>query len=203
MFTGIIAATGKIKQIRPIENNVHNGLCLSISTDSLDLSDVKVGDSIAVNGVCLTVTTLTGNHFTVDVSQETLNCTHGLQQAGTQVNLEKAMRLSDRLGGHLVSGHVDAIGTVVKFEPIAECFELTIQAPQSIVRYLAHKGSIAVNGVSLTINAIEGNEFSICIRNKAPCQVLISKSAISSVALSDLTVPCCCALASPDCNKSR
>ena len=161
MFTGIIEATGEIKQIRPLENNVHNGLSLSIFADSLDLSDVKVGDSIAVNGVCLTVTALIDHQFTVNVSQETLNCTQGLDQAGTLVNLEKAMRLSDRLGGHLVSGHVDAIGIVVKFEPIGECRELTIQAPQSIMRYLAHKGSIAVNGVSLTINAIENNEFSI------------------------------------------
>lgn len=161
MFTGIIEAIGEIKLIRPIDNNANNGLCLSILAASLGLSDVKVGDSIAVNGACLTVTELTDNHFTVDVSQETLNCTQGLDQIGKRVNLEKAMRLSDRLGGHLVSGHVNAIGTVVKFERIGECFELTIRAPQSIVRYLAHKGSIAVNGVSLTINAIDGNEFSV------------------------------------------
>ncbi len=161
MFTGIVEAIGEIKRVYPIENSVTHGLCLSISPGSLDLSDVKVGDSIAVNGVCLTITTLEQDLFMMNVSQETLNCTVGLDQVTMRVNLEKAMRLSDRLGGHLVSGHVDAIGIVTKFDSVGECFELTIQAPQSILRYLSHKGSIAVNGVSLTINAIASNEFSI------------------------------------------
>ncbi len=161
MFTGIIQAVGEIKQIQPIQEYSNHGLSLSISVGKLDLSDVMIGDSIAVNGVCLTVTTLVDDLFTVDVSQETLNCTQGLDQVGVHVNLEKAMRLSDRLGGHLVSGHVDAIGTVVKFESVGESFELIIQAPESILRYLTHKGSITVNGVSLTINQIEEHEFSI------------------------------------------
>lgn len=138
-----------------------HGVHLNIRTVNLDLSDVKIGDSIAVNGICLTVTALHPSQFTVAVSQETLNCTYGLDQFGYSVNLEKAMRLSDRLGGHLVSGHVDAIGTVIKFEPIGECFQLIIQAPQPVLPYLARKGSIAVNGVSLTINAIEEDRFSI------------------------------------------
>ena len=163
MFTGIIQAVGEIKQIHPIQGHSDNGLSLEISAGEMDLSDVMAGDSIAVNGVCLTVTTLTGNLFTVDVSQETLSCTQGLDQVGMHVNLERAMRLSDRLGGHLVSGHVDATGTVVKFEPIGESFVLIIQAPESILRYLTHKGSIAVNGVSLTVNKIEGNEFSVSL----------------------------------------
>lgn len=161
MFTGIIEAIGEIKQIRPIENNVNNGLCLSILAGSLDLSDVKVGDSIAVNGVCLTVTSLINAMFTVDVSQETLSCTCGLDRSGLSVNLEKSMRLSDRLGGHLVSGHVDATAEVVRFEPTGESFLLTIKAPESLLRYITHKGSITVNGVSLTVNRIESDEFSL------------------------------------------
>lgn len=161
MFTGIIQAVGEIKQAQPMKDHGKQGLSLSIAAGKLDLSDVRPGDSIAVNGVCLTVTTLADDLFTVDVSQETLNCTHGLDQVAMRVNLEKAMRLSDRLGGHLVSGHVDAIGTVVKFESVGESFELIVRAPESIVRYLVHKGSITVNGVSLTINQIEAHEFSI------------------------------------------
>ncbi len=157
MFTGIIEAVGEIKQIEPQENDLH----LSISSDSLDLSDVLIGDSIAVNGVCLTVTALQKNLFTTNVSQATLNCTHGLDQPGKQVNLEKAMRLSDRLGGHLVSGHVDGTGEVVKFEAVGESHLLIIRAPQFLLRFIAHKGSITVDGVSLTINRIEDNEFSI------------------------------------------
>ncbi|MEI2655621.1 MAG: riboflavin synthase [Nitrosomonas sp.] len=161
MFTGIIQAIGEITQVRPIQGDNQTGLCLSISAGELDLSDVMLGDSIAVNGVCLTVTTLADRLFTVDVSQETLNCTQGLDRVGQHVNLEKAMRLSDRLGGHLVSGHVDAIGIVVKFEPSGESFLLSVQTPQSLMRFLAHKGSITVNGVSLTVNQIAGDEFSV------------------------------------------
>lgn len=161
MFTGIIEAVGEIKQVHSIKEHSQKGLFLSIFPGELDLSDVKAGDSIAVNGVCLTVTTLTGGLLTVDVSQETLNCTQGLDQAGTRVNLEKAMRLSDRLGGHLVSGHVDATAEVIRFEPVGESFLLTIRAPGPLLRYLTHKGSITVNGVSLTVNRIEGDEFSV------------------------------------------
>ena len=161
MFTGIVQAVGEIKQSQPIHEQSKHGLSLNISSGGLDLSDVAQGDSIAVNGVCLTVTALTGDLFTVDVSQETLNCTQGLDRTGARVNLEKAMRLSDRLGGHLVSGHVDAVGTVVKFEPAGESFVLVIQAPESIMRFLTHKGSITVNGVSLTVNRIEDNVFSV------------------------------------------
>ncbi|QOJ24751.1 MAG: riboflavin synthase [Gammaproteobacteria bacterium] len=160
MFTGIIEAVGVIASIQPCEKG-QGGLSLAISAQQLDLSDVTPGDSIAVNGVCLTATALTHDAFSVDVSGETLSCTNGLDQPNVCVNLEKAMRLSDRLGGHLVSGHVDAIGTVVKFEPAGESFVLVIQAPESIMRFLTHKGSITVNGVSLTINQIEANTFSV------------------------------------------
>jgi riboflavin synthase len=161
MFTGIIQAVGEITQAQPINGQNKSGLSLSILAGDLDLSDTAPGDSIAVNGACLTVTALTGHLFTVDVSQETLNCTQGLDQSGGHVNLEKAMRLSDRLGGHLVSGHVDGTGIVTKFAPAGESFELIIQAPESLLRYITHKGSITVNGVSLTVNRITGNEFSV------------------------------------------
>ncbi|MBX3617839.1 riboflavin synthase [Nitrosomonas sp.] len=161
MFTGIIQAVGEITSVNSIETWSNAGLTLDISVGTLDLSDVRPGDSIAVNGVCLTVTTQSSCAFTADVSQETLNCTQGLDQAGSRVNLEKALRLSDRLGGHLVSGHVDAIGVVTSFMPVGESFELIIQAPSPLLRYITQKGSITVNGVSLTVNNVNGNEFSV------------------------------------------
>ena len=161
MFTGIIAAIGEIKQIVPLGASAGNGIRLEITAGGLDLADVKIGDSIAVNGACLTVTTLAGGRFTVDVSQETLRCTQGLDKQGGRVNLEKALRLADRLGGHLVSGHVDDIGEVVKFELYGESYRLAIKAPDSLLKYIVKKGSIMVNGVSLTVNAIAGDEFEI------------------------------------------
>ena len=156
MFSGIIAATGKIVRIEPREA----GVSLIIDAGDLDLSDVAVGDSVACGGVCLTVVALSGNTFTVDVSRETLNCTVGLDGM-QEVNLEKALRLADRLGGHLVSGHVDGVGEVMKFERIGESHELVIRAPQELAKYIARKGSISVDGVSLTTNTINGVEFSI------------------------------------------
>jgi len=156
MFSGIIAATGKIGRIEPREA----GVSLIIDAGDLDLGDVVVGDSIACGGVCLTVVALSGNEFTVDVSRETLNCTVGLDGM-QEVNLEKALRLADRLGGHLVSGHVDGVGEVLKFERIGESHELVIRAPQELAKYIARKGSISVDGVSLTTNTINGVEFSI------------------------------------------
>ncbi|HUX64643.1 riboflavin synthase [Sulfuricella sp.] len=156
MFTGIIEAVGQIKQVEQRDKGVR----LTIASERLDFSDVAVGDSIAANGVCLTVTALAGNAYTVDVSQESLNCTVGLSEPG-EVNLEKAMRLSDRLGGHLVSGHVDGVGEVVKFEPVGESYLLQIRASRELARYIAAKGSIAINGVSLTVNEIRDGVFSI------------------------------------------
>ncbi len=164
MFTGIIETTGKIMQIGPLGNGADDGLHLSIFSDSLDMSDISIGDSIAVNGVCLTVTTLHDSLFTVDVSSETLQCTCGLNVIDQTVNLEKALRLSDRLGGHLVSGHVDTTGEVIKFELSKENGEnylLTIRSPRSLLRYITSKGSITINGVSLTVNRIEDDTFSI------------------------------------------
>lgn len=136
-------------------------MCLDIASGSLSLSDVAIGDSIAVNGVCLTVTNLFDGNFSVDVSRETLNCSHGLDQLGARVNLEKAMRLSDRLGGHLVSGHVDSTGEVVNFFSVGESYLLAVQAPKNLLKFIANKGSITVNGVSLTVNQIEDDIFHV------------------------------------------
>jgi riboflavin synthase len=156
MFTGIVAALGKIQKIEALEDGVR----LSVDGAQLGLADVAIGDSIAHNGVCLTVIEISGDTFKVDVSRETLNCTVGLD-ALAEVNLEKAMQLTDRLGGHLVSGHVDGVGEVLKFEPIGESHELVIRAPAELAKYIARKGSITVNGVSLTTNSIDGRDFSI------------------------------------------
>ncbi len=156
MFTGIIEAVGKIETILGSDNDLQ----VTIHTDQLGLDDVEVGDSIAVNGVCLTVTNLDGQSFTTDISKETLSVTTGLNYSGP-VNLEKALRANDRLGGHLVSGHVDGIGVVKKFEPVNDCWLLEIEAPHAISKYIARKGSICVNGVSLTTNTIENDLFSI------------------------------------------
>lgn len=150
MFTGIVASIGKISHLQPLEQ----GLRLTVEAPGLDLSDVALGDSIAHNGVCLTVIEKGAGCYKIDVSRETLDCTTGLD-GPNEVNLEKALRLADRLGGHLVSGHVDGVGSVVRFEPIGESHLLVIRAPKALARYIARKGSIAVNGVSLTTNAVE------------------------------------------------
>lgn len=154
MFSGIIAAVGRITKVekRP------NGYRLAVSAARLGLDDVAIGDSIAVNGVCLTVVVKTPTSFEADVSAETLSCTAGLDAAG-EVNLEKALRLSDRLGGHLVSGHVDGVGEVVTMQPVGDNVTLVIRAPFELARYIARKGSIAVQGVSLTVNKVNGPEF--------------------------------------------
>lgn len=159
MFTGIISAIGSITQATPLET----GLRLTIQAPTLDLSDVALGDSIAHNGVCLTVISKEGATYQVDVSRETLDCTVGLNGAGGagELNLEKALRLSDRLGGHLVAGHVDGVGEVIRLAPVGESHELVIRAPQELAKTIASKGSITVNGVSLTTNRITNADFSI------------------------------------------
>jgi riboflavin synthase len=157
MFTGIISAIGTITHRQPLEKGVR----LTVSAPGLDLKDVALGDSIAHGGVCLTVIAKKKGAYQVDVSEETLNCTTGLDADGGELNLEKALRLSDRLGGHLVSGHVDGVGKVVKFDQIGESHELVIKAPKVIAKYIARKGSITVNGVSLTTNTVKGRKFSI------------------------------------------
>lgn len=155
MFSGIIADVGTISSAQ----NRDGGLRLSVTTEELGMDDVQLGDSIAVNGVCLTVVKIEGKVFTVDVSRETLDCTVGLDKQGALVNLEKALRLSDRLGGHLVSGHVDGVGDVVAFNDIGESWRLIVRAPHALAKYIAVKGSITINGVSLTVNQVAGSEF--------------------------------------------
>jgi len=157
MFSGIIADVGIITRAEDRDG----GLRLSVATEVLGMDDVQIGDSIAVNGVCLTVVKLDGHAFTVDVSRETLNCTVGLERQGGHVNLEKALRLSDRLGGHLVSGHVDGVGEVVAFNDIGESWRLVVRAPHALAKYIATKGSITINGVSLTVNHVAGSEFDV------------------------------------------
>lgn len=159
MFSGIIAAVGRITALTP-RNDGTPTVRLTIDAGTLDLDDVTLGDSIACSGVCLTVVEKQGNAFSVDVSPETLSCTVGLASCGP-VNLEKALRLADRLGGHLVSGHVDGVGTVLRFDALGDNRLLHIRAPAELAKYIARKGSITVNGVSLTTNTVEAGDFSI------------------------------------------
>ena len=156
MFTGIIQSIGRIHEYDARGADAR----MVITGGGLDFSDVAVGDSIAVNGVCLTAVALTSDSFTVDISAETLRCTEGFTP-GAEVNLEKALRLADRLGGHLVSGHVDGVGTVHRFVPAGESHLLEIDAPGDLARYIIRKGSITVNGVSLTVNAVDGDRFTL------------------------------------------
>ena len=156
MFSGIVGDAGLIKSVKDRDG----GLRLTVATEVLGMHDVVLGDSIAVNGVCLTVVALARAAFEADVSLETLDCTAGFP-AGARVNLEKALRLSDRLGGHLVSGHVDGVGKVSRFEPVGDSRLLAIEVPAELAKYIARKGSIAVNGVSLTVNAVNGSEFDV------------------------------------------
>ena len=157
MFTGIVAATGKITHLEPLEQGVR----LTVTAPGLDLGDVALGDSIAHSGVCLTVIAKKRNSYQVDVSRETLDCTVGLDAIDGELNLEKARRLSDFIGGHLVSGHVDGVGEVQKFEKVGESHQLVIKAPKDLAKFIARKGSITVDGVSLTTNKVKGRTFSI------------------------------------------
>jgi len=154
MFTGIVAAVGNITSVTPLAGGLEAGVRLAIDAGPLPLADVALGDSIAINGACMTVVEKTDRSFTVDVSRESLSKTTGLEATG-EVNLEKALTLAERLGGHLVSGHVDGLGVVHRFAPVGESFELVIDAPQALAKFLAYKGSVVVNGVSLTVNRVE------------------------------------------------
>jgi riboflavin synthase len=154
MFTGIVAAVGRVAAARPATG----GLRLRVETGSLDLKDIVVGDSIAVDGVCLTVVARKARSFEADVSPETLACTAGFAK-GARVNLEKSLRLADRLGGHLVSGHVDGVGTVTRIKRVGANRVITVKAPANLARYIARKGSVTVNGVSLTVNDVNGAGF--------------------------------------------
>ena len=150
MFSGMVAAVGRITTVTPTAGGVR----LAVEPGGLDLADVALGDSIAVNGCCLTVVAFDGGTLAFDVSAESLRCTVGLGEPGP-VNLEKSLRLADRLGGHLVTGHVDGVGSVIGFEPLGDNRRLTIALPQTLARFVAPKGSIAVQGVSLTVNRVE------------------------------------------------
>lgn len=153
MFTGIVAAIGTIKHVAPLSDQADAGLRLTIDAGTLKMQDVNLGDSIALNGACMTVISKNGQQFCIDISRESLNLTSGLDQTG-EVNLEKALTLADPIGGHLVSGHVDGLGTVTKFSNVNESVELVVAAPKSLAKYLAYKGSVVVNGVSLTVNRV-------------------------------------------------
>ena len=160
MFTGIVQAVGKV-----IASEKKGGdLRLRVHTGALDLSDVGLGDSIATNGVCLTVVQLPGDGYWADVSKETLDFTTiGSLAVGAAVNLEKALRASDRLGGHIVSGHVDGVGIVVSRHPDARSERFRLRAPPELAKYVAHKGSVCIDGTSLTVNKVEGAEFELNI----------------------------------------
>ena len=160
MFTGIIEAVGQIQSMQPSGGDVR----LYVKTGKLDLGDVKLGDSIAVNGVCLTVISLQAQSFSADISNETLAHTRWSEiNLGDTVNLEKALTPTTRLGGHLVSGHVDGIGQVIERREDARSIRFKVQAPTELARYIAHKGSITVDGVSLTVNAVSGDVFELNI----------------------------------------
>jgi riboflavin synthase len=157
MFTGIITGVGRIAAVHDLGRSLDHGKRLEISTPAHYLDDVTLGDSIALNGACMTVTSFNAaDHvFTIDISAESLDKTAELNKIGTTLNLEKALRPNDRLGGHIVSGHVDGIGSVSQFVQIGESWLLQVLAPPTLAKYLAYKGSITVNGVSLTVNQIE------------------------------------------------
>jgi riboflavin synthase len=185
MFTGIVAAVGKISSVEPLSSGHDAGVRLSIDAGGLALGDVALGDSIAINGACMTVVEKTDTRFCVDVSRESLNCTVGLDQMA-QVNLEKALTLAERLGGHLVSGHVDGLGLVHKFEPVGESWELVIEAPQQLAKYLAFKGSIVVNGVSLTVNRVD--DLGLAAADGCLCSINLIPHTIASTTLKNLHV---------------
>jgi riboflavin synthase len=151
MFTGIVAAVGRIEAVESLGADA--GLRLTVDAGALDLRDVAIGDSIAIQGACMTAIVIEGSRFKVEVSRESLDKTTGLGAPG-EVNLEKALRLADRLGGHLVSGHVDGLGEVVHFAPVGESWRLDIRVPAQISKYLAYKGSVTINGTSLTVNSV-------------------------------------------------
>lgn len=163
MFSGIIAAVGRIESLRPwgpVDSTAH-GIRVRIHAGGLALDDVALGDSIAVNGACMTVVDASDTHFEIDVSRESLQCIAGFS-CDAKVNLEKSLSLSQVLGGHLVSGHVDGRGTVAIFAPVGESWHLAVDAPAELGGFLAIKGSVTVQGVSLTVNRVE--DFAACTR---------------------------------------
>ena len=178
MFTGIIEAIGTLQKIQPQGGDMR----LTMNTGKLDMSDVALGDSIAVNGVCLTAIALEGQSFTADVSNETLSLTSlGKLSVGSEANLEKALTLQTRLGGHLVSGHVDGLSKVVKIYDDGRSVRFHIQAPDELAKYIADKGSICVDGVSLTVNKIEGSVFELNIVPHTIAETIIKHYSTSTL----------------------
>lgn len=160
MFTGIIAAVGQIQSMQPVGGDIR----VTVNVGKLDMTDVQLGDSIATNGVCITVVSYDRHQFVADLSAETIKRTGFVDyKTGSKVNLEKALQVTDRLGGHIVSGHVDGVGTVTQIEKTARAYEVWIQAPDELAKYFAEKGSVTVDGVSLTVNAVNGAQFMLTI----------------------------------------
>ncbi len=171
MFTGIIAAIGKVASVQPSGGDLR----LNIDSDKLDLSDVKLGDSIAINGVCLTVVDISGAQLSFDVSRESLDRTSlGQVKPGSRVNLEKAMAVGDRLGGHIVSGHVDGLGKVAVMEASARSVKFRFEVPAVLERYIAEKGSICIDGTSLTVNQVGAGWFEVNIIPHTMQETIIS-----------------------------
>jgi riboflavin synthase len=156
MFSGIVAAVGRIESSKPHGDGVR----LRIDAPGFGMDDVAIGDSIAVQGVCLTVVAKDSSGFEAEVSRATLDVTNGLEQ-GHEVNLEKSLRMADRIGGHLVAGHVDAVGTIAVFDDLGASQRMVVEVPQALSRFIARKASVAVDGVSLTTNAVDGNRFEV------------------------------------------
>lgn len=184
MFTGIISGVGRIAALHDLGDSHAHGRRVAIQAPGGYLADVALGDSIAIDGACMTVAALgaAADRFEVDVSAESLARTAGWNE-GARVNLEKALRAADRLGGHLVSGHVDGVGTVLRFAPQGESLELRVAAPRFLAKYLAHKGSLAVNGVSLTVNSVEDKAECDC----AVASINLVPHTIGNTALGALT----------------
>jgi riboflavin synthase len=170
MFTGIVSAVGKIVAIDKAERRA----TFCFATGKLDLEGLKLGDSIAVNGACLTVIAFADKEFSADLSRETLECTTlGQLQPGVSVNLERALSLGDSLGGHLVTGHIDGVGTILRMQPDADSLRLSVELPESLARYVARKGSVCVDGVSLTVNAVAGPVFEVMIVPHTQAETII------------------------------
>ncbi|MBT8423165.1 MAG: riboflavin synthase [Gammaproteobacteria bacterium] len=174
MFTGIVAAVGTVANIK-----LHDGEgSFRFATGDLSLQGVQTGDSIAVNGCCLTVTELHGDGFSADVSRETVDCTTlGARQAGDRVNFERALAAGDALGGHLVTGHIDGVGEVTDLRADGDSVRLTIEAPGTLARYIAAKGSVCVDGTSLTVNSVDGDRFAMMIIPHTQNQTIIGDYA--------------------------
>ncbi len=181
MFTGIITGVGRIVAVQPLGSSLQHGKRLTLEAPVGYLDDVGLGDSIALNGACMTVTTFDAaqNWFTIDISAESLTKTAGLDHVGP-VNLEKALRAHDRLGGHIVSGHVDGIGRVTHFAQVGESWELRVLAPVTLAKYLAYKGSITINGVSLTVNRVQD------VADGCECSINLIPHTVQNTALGSL-----------------